>query len=151
MLEQPGTYALPFARAPYPCLIWNTGGGWSEDQRSDLVQAILDTDARYAVCGGVDCEQWHDDLDQAFIQRYLGDEAAQNEHFLMTTWHTAESPEEVAFYFVHNTDFDHHEFKRLLLVVLGADSAVAERLQGALALAEQDPERFVDEHPEPAG
>jgi hypothetical protein len=150
-LERPRAFALPFAAKPYPILIWDNRGGWSEDERSGLLQAVLDTDSRYAVCGGISCEQWHDDLDQVFIMRYLDDESARDNHFLMTTWHTDQSPEEVAFYFAHSTDSEQDDFKRFLVLYVGADISLARRLEAALTLAVRDPERFIDEHPEPAG
>jgi hypothetical protein len=150
-LERPKAFTLPFDHMPYPILIWDNRGGWSEDERSSFLQAVLDTDSRYAVCGGNGCERWHDDLDQVFIMRYLDDETARDRHFLMTTWHTDQSPEEVAFYFAHNTVHEHHDFKRFLVVYVGADVSVERRLEAGLTLAVRDPEGFVNEHPEVAG
>ena len=150
-LDQPRAFSLPFAACPYPVLIWDGLGGWSEHERSGLLHAVLDTDCRYAVCGGVGCEQWHDDLDQVFIMRYLDDESARESHFLMTTWHTGQSPEEVAFYFAHSADSERDDFTRFLIVHVGTDAGLAARLEAALTLAVLDPERFVNEYPEPAG
>jgi hypothetical protein len=150
-LDPPGRFTLPFAAAPYPCLIWDARGGWSEDSRAELLQAVLDTDARYAVCGGTDCERWHDELDQAFVLRYLDDELAADAHFLMTSWHTGASPEEVAFFFAYNTNFDNYDFQRFLVLCLGRDPGLQKRLEVALTLAVQDPERFMREHPATAG
>ena len=150
-LQRPAHFTPPFSPMPYPCLIWDAGGEWTSAERSQLVAALLDTDARYAVCGGAGCERWHDELDEMFIARYLDDQQAQAAHFLMTSWHSAESPEEVAFFFAYNTNFDAHEFTRFLVLCVGTDAQGTDRLTAAVSLAVQDPERFMTEHPVVAG
>lgn len=66
-LDRPGAYDLPFAPCPYPCLVWGHGDEWSEGDRDALVASLIGTDCRYAVCAGVSCEQWHDDIDLTFV------------------------------------------------------------------------------------
>jgi hypothetical protein len=151
VLNHPGAFELPFKKEAHPCLIWDTQGGWSDEERTSLTTALLDNEVRYAVCGGVDCERWHDELDEALVHRYLDDERAADEHFVMTTWHTDEPPAEVAFFLAHSTNFEHYDFQRYVLVQLGGGAEWTARLKSALTLAVRQPERLVDEHPEAAG
>ena len=41
----------------------------------------------------------------------------------MTTWHTGETADEVAFFFALNTNFDNHEFTRYLVLHVGTGPA----------------------------
>jgi len=50
----------------------------------------------------------------------------------MTTWHAGESERDVAFFFVNNTNFDDYDFKKFLIVTMGADEAVLGRLADAV-------------------
>ena len=40
----------------------------------------------------------------------------------MISWHTDESPEDVIWFARNNTNFDEHDFKCLLVLVIGEDS-----------------------------
>jgi hypothetical protein len=57
--------------------------------------------------------------------------------FIMTTSHASEPPLEVAWFFVMNTNFDDHAFKRFLLLELGTTDQSLER---AIARVATDPE-----------
>jgi len=50
------------------------------------------------------------------------------EQFVMTSLHPGEAPDEVAFFLVMNTSFDHHDFTKLLVVQLGADWSTEQAL-----------------------
>ena len=57
----------------------------------------------------------------------------------MTTWHEDENPDDVAFFFVLNTNFDDHDFDRYLVVHVG-DGQTREQVDAAVrryALNEQ--------------
>ena len=85
-------------------------------------------------------QQWHDSADQEFINLNLP-EPEYSHRFLMTTWHTDESPEEVATYFV-NTVFPGEtsieEYSHFLVVQWGGDWLLAERLRAAVAAAAEE-------------
>ena len=55
----------------------------------------------------------------------------QDAHFLMTSWHANESPEDVTFYLVSTTNFEEHDFKELLILQFGEDSMIESQLKTA--------------------
>jgi hypothetical protein len=86
---------------------------------------LLEGGCRYAVCAGADCEAWHDAIDLEFVKLHSDDpEHVINTVHVMTTWHQGESPDDVAFFFVMNTNFDAHDFDRYLVLHLGTSAAV---------------------------
>ena len=134
----------PFDGAPYPCLLWDARGGRSIDELSRLSAALVASGVRYAVCGGVQCKRWHDAIDEAFISLSL-DGAEYDARFVMTSWHTDKPADDVAFFFVNNTNFDAHEFTRFLVLQLGDDPSTEQRLreavrEQAVMLGEEEPE-----------
>ena len=119
-IDGPRGFASPFPDALFPCLIWDHDGHFTEAQRSAVARALLKGGCRYAVCGGQSCEAWHDAVDTAFVEQHLDDpEELREAVHVMTTWHAGESPDDVAFFFVRNTNFDRHDFKRYLVLHVG--------------------------------
>jgi hypothetical protein len=53
------------------------------------------------------------------------DQSADAAH-VMTTWHADESPDDVAFFFVLNTNFNEHDLKRFLVLHVGDGHAKGE-------------------------
>ena len=66
-------------------------------------------------------------IDDAFIDKDYSQSEMKKFH-VVTTWHNGEPPEEVAWFFVHNTSFDDHDFRKFLVLVLGDDLSVGDRL-----------------------
>ena len=120
-------FVPPFKGVPFPCLIWDHDGRFSNAERFLVAGALLDAGCRYAVCGGQHCSTWHDVVDEEWVARHVdeSDEVQEAAH-VMTTWHTGESPDEVAFFFVLNTNFDDHEFTRYLVLHVGAGPTTEE-------------------------
>jgi hypothetical protein len=113
-------FQAPFPGALYPCLIWGHDVRVTDEARLTLASALLDSGCRYAVCGGADCEAWHDSVDVEFVKRHLDDSEQQLEaSFVMTTWHRDEPPDDVAHFFVRNTNFDSHNFKHFVVLHVG--------------------------------
>jgi hypothetical protein len=141
-IESPGDFAPPFPGEVFPCLLWDHRGSFTDAEQAALVAALLDAGCRYAVCGGADCEAWHDAIDMEFVTRHLDDSEGVRESMrIMTTWHHGESPDEVAFYFVLSTNPGQHHFRRFLVLHLGTgkqrhelDAAVRNYVQGEHAL-----------------
>jgi hypothetical protein len=102
----------PFGGAQYLCLLWDSRGGRSVDELSRLSRALIASGIRYAVCGGVECERWHTD----------------------------EPPEEVAFFFIHNTNFNARDFTRFLVLQLGGDWPREQQLRAAIREHALEPE-----------
>jgi hypothetical protein len=97
----------------------------------------VETGCRYAVCGGATSEQWHLDLDVAFVDLVPEEQSASR--FMMTTSHAGEAPYQVAWYFAWNTNFDGHNFDRFLVIVLGPVGE-AETIENAVIRAVTDPD-----------
>ena len=119
-LAMPFHLQPPFADVFFPCLIWDHTGEMPVAAKSGVARTLLKAGCRYAVCGGMECEAWHDIFDEVHIAHTLGlptDEADRD--LVMTTWHTAESPDDVAFFFVLNTNFGPHDFERFLVLHVG--------------------------------
>ena len=124
VIDSPEDFSSPFNGTSFPCLIWDHGSRLSDEERSAVARALLDSGCRYAVCGGECCERWHDAVDEAFVMQHLGDsEDVRDAVFVMTSWHDGESPNDVAFFFVLNTNFDDHYFTRYLVLHVGFGKA----------------------------
>jgi hypothetical protein len=125
-IDQP-SFSAPFEGVLYPCLIWDHDGGFTHVERRAVAKTLLEAGCRYAVCGGLNCEAWHDAVDIEFVERHLHDaEDVRDAVHVMTTWHEGESPDDVAFFFVLNTNFDYHDFGRYLVLHVGGGPAKAQ-------------------------
>lgn len=72
----------------------------------------------------MDCEIWHDAVD----------EENPDEPMVMTTWHTEESINQVARFFVLDTWFeDCRRPRNYLILLIGSDPTVGDKLQRAVA------------------
>jgi hypothetical protein len=126
-LGNPADFRSPPGNGPYPCLIWDHVGSWSIEQVGAIATALLTDGCRYAVCGGSRCERWHDTIDEIFVQMHLDQpEAVLDAEHVMTSWHDGELPDEVAFFFVLNTNFDDLDFDRFLVLHIGNGPNAAE-------------------------
>lgn len=101
-IRTPDDFVGPTDGRPYAGLFW-PHMALREPERWALANAIVDSGCRYAVCAGAENEALHDDIDSAYIRlivelRPEGVERA----LVMTTWHDAEPPDEVAFFFTHS-------------------------------------------------
>ena len=124
-IVRPGDFASPFPGAEFPCLIWDHGSRFTDQERSAVANAVLDSGCRYAVCGGDSCEAWHDAVDTEYVKLHSHDsEEVRAPAMVMTTWHTGESPDDVGFFFVLHTNFDHHDFQHYLVLHVGTSEAM---------------------------
>ena len=122
----------PFGGEPFPCLLWHRGG-FTRDAKRDLAHALIHGGCRYAVCAGVECEAWHDAFDAAFLEEHEGQSEDESDRdFMMTTWHERDTIDDVAFFFVLNTNFDDHDFTRYLVLHVG-DAPVPDEINAAVA------------------
>jgi len=119
-IDGPDAFVSPFEGELFPCLIWDHDGCVDAAGRSAIARKLLESGCRYAVCGGQNCEAWHDAIDIEYVEMDLERfDAPEDIPFVMTTWHDAESPDDVAFFFVQNTNFDAHDFRRYLVLHIG--------------------------------
>jgi len=80
-LDRPANFRSSPWDGPYVCLLWDYAGAASDSERVTLARALVANNCGYAVCAGIECERWHDAIDQA---------ALEADRFLMTTWHEDE-------------------------------------------------------------
>jgi hypothetical protein len=123
-LHRPDAFMSPFAGVLFPCLIWDHEGHFRELARSATARALLEAGCRYAVCAGKNCEAWHDAVDMEFVKAHLHDpDGILESVHVMTSCHHEETPDDVAFFFVLNTNFDNHEFRHYLVLHVGTGPA----------------------------
>jgi hypothetical protein len=126
-IDAPEEFASLCHGALFPCMIWDHDGRFTEAQRRDVAKRLLQAGCRYAVCGGHNCEAWHDAVDAEFIRQHVDDpDENRDAVHVMTTWHADESPDAVAFFFVLNTNFDDHDFNHYLVLHVGDGHTQAE-------------------------
>ena len=122
-----------FTGFAFPCLIWDHGSRLSSEERFEFVKKLLAAGCRYFVCGGAECELWHDIVDEEWVSQHFDDPPdVQAAAHVMTTWHEGESPDDVAFFFVMNTNFDNYDFKEFLIVHSGGSEPDVERVNAAV-------------------
>jgi hypothetical protein len=114
----------------YPALVW-AAARTTATQKHRLCAELIATGCRYVVCGGRESAAWEEAADDAFAAQDLPDEDLDAGH-LMTSSHEYEPPDEVAFFFFHNTSFGGHDFTRFLVLMIGADAGIRERLVSAI-------------------
>ena len=105
----------PFSGQPYVCLVWAAREA-PVDEQAAVAASLVRTNCAYAVCGGTDCERWHDVIDEV---------TAERDAFMMTTWHEGEPLPEVAWFFANvATEAEGRVFTRYLAVSFGGDPLV---------------------------
>ena len=117
VLEQAADFALPFRQQPYVGVLWSNLSRPPSDQREFLTNALIASGCRYLVCGGSECELWHDFADEAYLA--LDPECANENAFVTTTWHDQESEEDVVFFFLTCTHVEKVKMNRYLIVQVG--------------------------------
>lgn len=114
-------FVSPFSNGPFSCLLWDHVGCSGDAERAIVARVLLDAGCRYVVCGGRQCEAWHDAIDVEFVARHHDEpkELWAAVH-VMTTWHAGQSPDQTAFFFVALAELDGRPFRRNLVLHVGA-------------------------------
>lgn len=121
----------PGAGVAYGCLLWDSEGGWSIEERGAVVERLIEVGCRTIACGGHDCELWHHLADEtvAFLN---ATSRHGREEFVMTTWHTGETPHEVAFYVTSAAQVEEPSLSEYLVLEIGGASSCTEELISAV-------------------
>jgi hypothetical protein len=123
-VDAPEQFVSPFPGELFPCLIWDHDGRFDGAERTALIRRLLDAGCRFAVCGGENCEVWHDTIDEEYALRRLDvPQEPRDAEVLMTTWHQGDSPDEVASFFVYNMDLRNHQFRKYVVLHVGTSEA----------------------------
>lgn len=117
---------IPSDGDPYPALVWATRGT-TVGQKHRLCAALIASNCRYVMCGGRESAAWEEAADEAFTAQDLTD-AEFRERMVITTSYPGYPPDEVAFDFVHITNFGEHDFTRYLVLMIGEDDRVRQQL-----------------------
>lgn len=104
--------------APYVCLIYSNQENVYNDEMEIISNWIISSGCRYAVCAGIHCSEWHDAIDIAYI---VSDPnySPPDSRFIMTSWHTGESLEEIVWFWLVLTNYDDNIFENFLLLTIG--------------------------------
>ncbi len=92
-------------------------------ERLHLSKQLVDQRCRYAVCGGVDCEEWHDAIDKV----------RPDDPLVITTWHEGQSTNDVAQFFAECTTCDVFEPVRFVVLTIGAGAVLGESPRKAVS------------------
>ena len=118
----PSLGATPF------CAVIVTEASASETWRRRITEWLVESGCLYAVTWGLDCEEWHDSVDDANLKEFnYGD--IPDDRFVMTTWHSNE-PLSEAFWLAGQCAFHPTvELDRTIIVHLSNEPREAEMLQ----------------------
>lgn len=129
-VKQPEDFALPFDQVPYPCLVW-ASKRTTPEFKGVLARRLIESECRYAVCGGVERAEWEAAFDRMYVENEPGC-ASPEKHFVMTSSHE-ESADDAAFFFVNCTNFDEHDFRHYLVLLVGDDEQIRHRMLDLVA------------------
>ena len=100
-LDESPDWVLPFLPQSYPCLVY-ANRKTEREYKSLVGQLLLESGCNFIVCAGVECELWHDVIDEEIVVAQEGG-VLDAQKTIMTTWHPNDSMESLAFFFVHTT------------------------------------------------
>src|SRR4051794_40036211 len=116
----------PLACSPFCSVIVaeaSASGSW----RERVTEWLVHSGCLYAVTWGLDCEEWHDSVDDANLTAFdYGD--IPDDRFVMTTWHSKESLGE-AFWFAGQCAFHPTiELKETIIIHVSSEPRETEML-----------------------
>ena len=98
--------------------------------RNATCDALAATRVGYVLCAGIECETWHDTIDEAVV----GDGFEEGEEVppVMTTWHDDQPEDDVAFELVHVVTTNEHDvpFETFLVLTVGPRTVASLSLVG---------------------
>ena len=121
-------------------------GPYSDQWQDDVSRWLVDSGCLYMMAWGPNCSSWDDSVDFAQIQKFLPDEAP-DEEFVMTTWHDDETLESVFWFAQFCADQGDVDLKNTLIVHVGHDDREAEfatLFEESFTLAEREPEPEIE-------
>jgi hypothetical protein len=128
----PYRISSPAPGTPFVCALFVADAGIDDEERMALSRQLVAAGCRYAVCAGIECSRWDDSIDFAYLETDANFDPP-DETFVMTTWHEEASVAEVLEFALLHTNFGGHEFKHLLVLVLGEDAVLLAKIRSALA------------------
>jgi hypothetical protein len=128
---EPWRFTPPPGEGAYSLLLI-TLASIPREEKLRLAAQIIASDARSIACWGVECEDWHDTLDWAYL---ASDENFNppDERFVMTSWHENESLAETVFYLWFCGIIDDNFPTRVGIFILGDSPDIRPALEMAVA------------------
>jgi hypothetical protein len=102
---------------PYVCLVYATETV-SPQEMATVAEWLVSSGCKYAVCAGEQCSQWHDAIDLVGIVADIESEPSHSQ-YIMTSWHTNESIEEVVWFWLNLTDYGDFNFQNYVALIVG--------------------------------
>ncbi len=117
--------------APYVCLVYSNQENTGDSEMEAIANWIISSGCRYAVCAGIDCSEWHDAIDTAYI---MSDPnySPPDSRFIMTSWQTEESIEDIVWYWLELTNYDDNIFENYLLLIIGEPEDIETKIMNAV-------------------
>ena len=117
-LTRPFHFESPCSGEDFAMLLAVLDDTVDPDEQAALSGSFVAQGCRYAICYGHGCSTWDDSIDYSFIFTDPNF-TPPADRFVMTTWYDNEPIEDVADFFVRNTNFGTFEPVRFMLVALG--------------------------------
>lgn len=99
-------------------------------EKERLARTLIDQGCRYAVCAGVECEDWESAFDDVDIDEIAEGEASR---FVLTTSHKGESLNEVADFLFTCAAIEEEVPERFVVLIVGAGATDAAAVNGTVA------------------
>ena len=115
-VEDPKLFEVPKDLSAFRCVILIEKTIDAAD-RAKISKQLVDAGCLYAMAWGIDCSSWDDSIDEANIDQFFPRSVPDNK-FVMTTWHSKESIEEVFFFAKFNAVLSYDNIKLVDLLVL---------------------------------
>ena len=131
----PNGFVSPFNGDVYVAMLWACDDTFNADGRIEVATALIRSGCRYIVCGGVNCEAWHDYADLAWVNLDLLPGSSGETPAVMTSWHANESEKDVIWFAFNCTSFEEHDFRKFLFVLVGHDPLTQTRIEGLIQAA----------------
>jgi len=127
-LEKPYSFESPFNKEEFVLFLYINDKSISNETQRKLSRQFISRGCRYAVCGGYNCEEWHDSIDSVCI----GNNKNSDKNFIMTTWHDDETIDDIVFFFVNNTSYENFIPENFCIVLLGKNLEIKNKILSAL-------------------
>ena len=95
-------------------------------EKDRLARSLIHQGCRYAVCAGVECDDWESAFDDVDVEQHPEGEASR---FVMTTSHKGEALETVAEFLFMCTAIEKKVPERFVVLLVGAEGAHREAVR----------------------
>ena len=123
VLRRPFTFESPFGDELFALLLVVCDAKVKADEQFAICDSIVASRCRYVMCAGIDCELWHDVIDESDDG---SDPNPDLEHYLVTTWHVGVSPAATVRFMFQSARHADAPFERFLVAFIRGDAAAHE-------------------------